>query len=91
MPLRTRRQRAERLRRNQRDFFDAYGPEARAILDELLDKYIEHAVPLFAMPDLLKVPPISRHGNVVEIMHLFDGPEKMVQAVERMQALLYET
>ncbi|MBX7236737.1 MAG: DEAD/DEAH box helicase family protein [Caldilineales bacterium] len=88
-PLRTRRERAERLRGRQRDFFDAYGPEARAILDELLDKYIEHGEPLLAMPDLLKVPPISRHGNVIEIMRLFDGPDKLVQAVDQMQALLY--
>ena len=38
-PLRTRRERAQRLREERKDFFDQYGPEARAILDELLDKY----------------------------------------------------
>src|SRR5262249_30265779 len=36
-PLRTRRERAERLRRERKDFFDRFGPEAREILDELLD------------------------------------------------------
>src|SRR5439155_17999625 len=35
-PLRTRRERAQRLREEQKDFFDEYGPDARAILDELL-------------------------------------------------------
>ena len=38
-PLRTRRERAERLRKQHADFFDQYGPKARAVLDELLDKY----------------------------------------------------
>ncbi len=31
-PLRTRRERAERLRKEQKDFFEQYGPEAREIL-----------------------------------------------------------
>ena len=88
-PLYTRKQRAERLRRNRQDFFDQYGPDARAILSELLDKYVEHGVPLFAMPDILKVPPVSEHGNVVEIIRYFDGADKMAAAVEQMQALLY--
>src|SRR5205823_11456862 len=41
-PLRTRRERAQRLREEQKDFFHEYGPEARAILEELLQKYAEH-------------------------------------------------
>jgi type I restriction enzyme R subunit len=40
-PLRTRRERAERLARGHQDFFDRYGGEARAILQELLDQYTE--------------------------------------------------
>lgn len=90
-PLYTRKQRAERLRRNRQDFFDQYGPDARLILNELLDKYVEHAVPYFAMPDTIKVLPVSEHGNVVEIIRFFDGADKMTEAVERMQALLYDT
>ncbi|MCP4164574.1 MAG: DEAD/DEAH box helicase family protein [Chloroflexi bacterium] len=88
-PLHTRKQRAERLQRSRQDFFDQYGHDARAILNELLDKYIEHGVPFFAIPDVLKVPPVSEHGNVVEIIRYFDGADKMVEAVEQMQALLY--
>jgi len=88
-PLYTRKQRAERLRGKRQDFFDQYGPDARLILNELLDKYIEHGVPFFAMPDILKVPPVSEHGNVVEIIRYFDGADKMSEAVEQMQALLY--
>ncbi len=38
-PLRTRRERAQTLRSEKKDFFDHYAPEARAILEELLEKY----------------------------------------------------
>ena len=55
-PLRTRRERADRLRREKKDFFEQYGPEARAILNDLLEKYTEHGVAQFVIPDALKVP-----------------------------------
>lgn len=80
-PLRTRRERAERLRTDKTDFFDRYGPEARAILNQLLDKYAEHGTDQFAIPDVLEVPPLASHGNVVEIAALFGGAEKLIQAV----------
>ena len=88
-PLRTRRERANRLRREKKDFFDRYGPEAKAILNELLEKYAEHGVAQFVLPDVLHLPPISEHGNVVEIAALFGGPEKLREAVNQMQTLLY--
>ncbi|MCZ7593686.1 MAG: hypothetical protein M5U16_01315 [Hyphomicrobium sp.] len=37
-PLRTRRERAQRLRQERNDFFDNYGPEARKVLDDLFGK-----------------------------------------------------
>ena len=88
-PLRTRRERAENLRRNKRDFFDQYRPEARAVLDEMLDKYIEYSTAQFQIPEILKVPPISERGTVPEIAAFFGGAEKMRSAVNEMQTLLY--
>ncbi len=88
-PLRTRRERADKLRRDKRDFFDQFGPDAKAILNELLDKYAEHGTAQFIIPDVLKVPPISDHGNVMEITQLFGGAEKLREAVEQLQNLLY--
>ncbi|MBI1902923.1 MAG: DEAD/DEAH box helicase family protein [Planctomycetia bacterium] len=88
-PLRTRRERAERLRREKKDFFDKHAPEASAILHELLDKYAEHGTAQFVIPDVLEVPPISAHGNVVEIAKVFGGTEKLVEAVHELQTLLY--
>lgn len=58
-------------------------------MNELLDKYTEHGVAQFVIPDILSVPPISSHGNVAEIANLFGGPEKLRKAVIELQALLY--
>jgi type I restriction enzyme R subunit len=88
-PLRTRRERAQRLRSEKKDFFDQYGSEARQILDELLDKYIEHGTAQFIIPDVLEVPPLSEHGNVMQIARYFSGEEKLVAAIRKLQTLLY--
>jgi type I restriction enzyme R subunit len=88
-PLRTRRERVDRMRKDKKDFFDQYGPEARIILNELLDKYADYGTAQFIIPDVLKVPPISEHGNVIEIANFFGGPEKLKEAVNQLQTLLY--
>jgi len=80
-PLRTRRERADWLRKDKKDFFDQYGPETKMILNELLDKYSDYGTAQFIIPDVLKVPPISNHGNVIEIANLFGGPERLKEAV----------
>jgi type I restriction enzyme R subunit len=88
-PLRTRRERAERLRADRKDFFERYSSEARSILGELLDKYAEYGTAQFVLPDVLQVPPISRHGNVIEIAKMFGGNDKLRGAVNELQTLLY--
>ncbi len=88
-PLRTRRERAQRLRSDRSDFFDQFGPEARAILDELLNKYTQHGTAQFIIPDVLEVPPISQHGNVIEIAKRFGGVDELRKAIIQLQTLLY--
>jgi len=88
-PLRTRRERAQRLRSEKKDFFEKYGPEARAILNVLLDKYTEFGIAQFIVPDILEVPPISEQGNLVEIAGRFGGVQQLRDAVNELQTLLY--
>jgi len=88
-PLRTRRERAQRLRSEKKDFFKQFGREAREVLDELLDKYTEHGTAQFVVPDVLEVPPISDRGNVIQIARYFGGEEKLVEAIRQLQTLLY--
>ena len=89
-PVRTRRERADRLNQACPDFFEEYRPEARQILGELLDKYAEHGLAQFDFPAILQVPPISEYGNVSEIAALFGGVKQLRQAVHQMQNLLYQ-
>ena len=88
-PLRTRRERAQHLRETRRDFFTRYGPEARQVLEELLEKYAEHGDAQFALPDVLHVPPISEHGTVADIVQLFGGEDQLRTAVTELQNQLY--
>ena len=88
-PLRTRRERAQRMQTDSLDFFEQFGPEARQILEELLDKYTAHGTAQFLIPDILELPPINRHGNVIEIAATFGGEDKLAKAVQRLQSLLY--
>jgi len=88
-PLRTRRERAQRLKQTRPDFFAHYTPEARQVLEELLEKYAEHGDAQFVLPDVLRIPPLSRHGTVGEIIGAFGGAEELRYAVSQLQCLLY--
>lgn len=88
-PLRTRRERADRLKKERRDFFDQYSLEARAILEELLEKYAAHGPEQLRLPEVLQVPPISTHGNIMEIAEKFGGAENLRTAVNQLHSYLY--
>jgi type I restriction enzyme R subunit len=90
-PLRTRSERAARVRQNKPDFFEQYGPLAQAVLNDLLDKYTQYGTAQFVMPDILKVPPISDRGTITEIADSFSGPQKLRAAVNTLQQLIYDT
>jgi type I restriction enzyme R subunit len=88
-PVLTRRQRADRLKQQHVAFFKFFAPEAREILDDLLEKYASDGELQFTLPDVLKVRPISDHGNVNEIISKFGGADQLRNAVNQLQLLLY--
>lgn len=88
-PVLSRRDRASRLRREQASFLDEFAPEARQILDELLEKYAHHGIDQLDDLHVLEVPPFSAYGSPVEIAKRFGGSESLRRAVERLQDLLY--
>jgi type I restriction enzyme R subunit len=88
-PVRTRRDRASAVKKLRQSFFDKYGPEARLVLSDLLDKYAEHGATQIKLPDILKLPPFSNFGNVAEIAATFGGPDALRQAVTELQTLIY--
>ena len=88
-PIRARRERATRVIKEEQAFFEQYSPEARAILNDLLEKYAVYGVNQFILPDILELAPISDYGNVSEVSAFFGGAEELREAVQRLQTLLY--
>jgi type I restriction enzyme R subunit len=88
-PMLTRRQRADRVKKRETAFFDFFAPEACEILNDLLEKYAADGELQFTLPDVLKVRPISDHGNVNEIITKFGGADQLREAVGKLQTLLY--
>jgi len=90
-PLRTRLERAERLRKEEKDFFARFGPEARQILSEVLDKYVEFGTAQLDDANVLKISPISKFGNVLEISQFFGGADNLRGSLGELQNLLYHS
>ena len=88
VPLRAGRERTERLKRKATDFFEPFGPEARHVLDALIEKYVEHA-DQFKLPEILEVPPFNEWGNVIEIAARFGGGDRLRGVVDELQRHLY--
>lgn len=88
-PLRTRRERATRLRAEHRDFFSKYRGLAGDVLEALVEKYAIYGDGEFSLPETLKVLPISELGNPKEIAEAFGGAEILRSAVLELQELLY--
>jgi type I restriction enzyme R subunit len=87
-PPLTRRERAENVRK--RDVFAKYGPQARAVLDALLQKYQDEGVVDLGDPRILQIPPIDRIGTPMELIRQFGSKAGFEQAVHELQDALYE-
>jgi len=88
-PIRTRKERAEKVKKERMAFFEKYSVPAREILQEILDKYTEYGFEQIDNMNILKVPPISRHGNVMEIAQAFGGVPELKKALADLQTMIY--
>lgn len=88
-PLATRTDRARRVRKEHSDFFDAYQPAAREVLEFLLDKYAQYGITELESPGVLQVPPLSSLGTPVEIAQRFGSPGDLRAAQTRLGELVY--
>jgi type I restriction enzyme R subunit len=84
----TRRERAENVRK--RDIFTKYGPQARAVLDALLEKYADEGVLNLDDANVLRVTPFTSMGSVMELVRAFGGKQSFEQAVQEMQTAIYQ-
>jgi len=88
-PPLTRKERAANVRK--RNYFAKYGEQARAVLNALLDKYADEGLEPVESVDVLKVQPFNRLGTPVELVRVFGGREKYLQAVRELEKELYIT
>ena len=84
----TRRERAENVRK--RDIFTKYGPQARAVLDALLEKYRGEGVLNLGDTNVLRVTPFSGMGSVVQLIQAFGGKQGFEKAAHELQDALYQ-
>jgi len=87
-PPLTRRERAANIR-NQ-DVFTKYGPQARAVLDALLEKYQDEGITSLDDPRILRIAPFDTMGTPVELLKNFGGRSGFEQAVHELQSALYQ-
>ena len=86
-PPLTRKERAENVKK--RNYFTQYGDKARLVLDALLDKYADEGIEDVESMNVLRLPPINRHGTPVEIIKAFGGKENYQQAIKELEKQLY--
>jgi type I restriction enzyme R subunit len=83
----TRRERAANVQK--RDVFTRYGPQARAVLDALLDKYADEGMLNLDDDNVLRIPPLNALGTPVELIRAFGGKPAFEKAVQDLQSALY--
>ena len=86
-PPLTRRERAARVRK---DVFSLYGPQARAVLEALLEKYQnEGVVGDLDNVKILEIPPFTTMGTAFELIKGFGSRAGFQKAVHDLQDCLY--
>ncbi len=88
-PPLTRKERADRVRK--RHVFGQYGEKAREVLGALLEKYADSGITSLESIEILKVDPLSGFGTPVEIVSLFGGKTKYLEAIRELESALYSS
>jgi type I restriction enzyme R subunit len=87
-PPLTRRERANNVRK--RDVFTKYGPQARAVLETLLQKYQDEGILGLDDPRILQIAPFDAMGTPLQLIKEFGTRADFEQAVHELQAALYQ-
>jgi type I restriction enzyme R subunit len=87
-PPLTRRERADNVRK--RDVFTKYGPQARAVLEALLQKYQDQGVIDLGDPRVLQIPPFDAMGTPYQLIKEFGTRADFLFAVNELQSAIYQ-
>ena len=82
-PPLTRKERAENVKK--RNYFTKYDDRAGAVLVALLDKYADEGIENIESLNILHVKPFDAFGSPVEIIKLFGGRDKYLQAIAELE------
>lgn len=72
------------------DHFGKYETKARAVLMALLDKYADNGIQDIEELAVLRVEPLNQFGTPAEIIQLFGGKPRYLQAVKELEYELYK-
>jgi type I restriction enzyme R subunit len=87
-PPLTRKERANNVKK--RNYFTKYGEQARAVLNNLLDKYADKGIASIEDTKILKLKPFSEMGTPVEIInHVFGGKANYDKALQELEHELF--
>lgn len=84
----TRWERASNVKK--RDFLHKYSGDARTVLEELLDKYMNEGIYEIEKTEILKLDPFLKHGKPSKIVQLFGGKDGYLKAVKELENAIYD-
>jgi len=88
-PPLTRQERAEQVRK--RNYFSRFGPQARAVMEALLDKYADQGIEAIESPEALKIVPFPKIGTPVELIQAFGGRTQFQTALRELESQIYKS
>ena len=88
-PPLTRKERANNVKK--RNYFTKYGEQARAILNDLLDKYADKGITSIEDTKILNLKPFSEMGTPMEIINqVFGGKANYEKALQELEHELFK-
>ena len=70
--------------------FTKYGPQARAVLEALLQKYQDTGAANLDDPRILQIAPFAAMGTPLQLVREFGSRAGFERAVHELQAALYQ-
>ncbi len=84
----TRKERANNVKK--RDFFSKYSGDARAVLEILLDKYMNQGITEVEDIKVLSLADFANYGKPAKIVKLFGGKSQYETAVRELEDIIYD-
>ena len=73
----------------KRDIFSKYGEQARLVLENLLEKYMEEGISELESLTVLENDPFRRLGSKANIVKFFGGKREYLKAVKELEQTIY--